>query len=134
MYPPATRIERTACDDYVLGDTGIKVKKGEMVVVPIYSLHHDPQYFPDPYKFDPERFNEENLATIQPYTYLPFGAGPRNCIGMRFALQAVKLCVLHTVRSVKVVRTQKTKVPLEFNSGWSFLSAKNITLGIRKRE
>ncbi|XP_077517377.1 cytochrome P450 3A41-like [Amblyomma americanum] len=134
MYPPATRIERTAFDDYVLGDTGIKVRKGQMVVVPIYSLHHDPQYFPDPYKFDPERFNEENLATIQPYTYLPFGAGPRNCIGMRFALQAVKLCVLHTVRNVKVVRTQKTKVPLEFNSGWSFLSAKNITLGIRKRE
>ncbi|XP_072144479.1 cytochrome P450 3A19-like [Dermacentor andersoni] len=55
-------------------------------------------------------FTDENVESIQPYPYLPFGAGPRNCIGMRFALQIVKLSILHTIRNVKVVRTEKTKV------------------------
>ncbi|XP_037573717.1 cytochrome P450 3A41-like [Dermacentor silvarum] len=133
MYPPATRIERSPYEDYVLGDTGVKVKKGELVAIPVYSMHYDPQYFPDPLKFDPERFSDENVESIQPYTYLPFGAGPRNCIGMRFALQAVKLSILYTIRNVKVVRTEKTKVPLEFHNGFSVLTAKDITLGIRQR-
>lgn len=134
MYPPATRVERSPLEDYVLGDTGIKVKKGDLIAIPVYSMHHDPQYFPDPFKFDPDRFSDENVDSIQPYTYLPFGAGPRNCIGMRFALQAVKLSILHTIRNVKVVRTEKTKVPLEFQNGFSVLTAKDITLGIRKRD
>ncbi|XP_050034991.1 cytochrome P450 3A11-like isoform X1 [Dermacentor andersoni] len=133
MYPPATRIERSPVEDYVLGDTGIKVKKGDIIAIPVYSMHHDPQYFSDPFTFNPDRFSDENMDSIQPYTYLPFGAGPRNCIGMRFALQEVKLSLLYTIRNVKVVRTKKTRVPLEFQNGYSLLTAKDITLGIRKR-
>ncbi|XP_077563278.1 cytochrome P450 3A41-like [Haemaphysalis longicornis] len=133
MYPPGSRIERSTIGDYALGDTGIKLKKGDVVGVPVYAMHHDPQYFPDPFTFNPERFSDENVGSIQPYTYLPFGAGPRNCIGMRFALQAVKLCVLHTIRNVQLVLTEKTKVPLEFQNGMSALTAKNITVGIRQR-
>ncbi|KAH9384003.1 hypothetical protein HPB48_025986 [Haemaphysalis longicornis] len=109
MYPPGTRIERSVIDDYVLGDTGVKLKKGDLVAIPVYAMHHDPQYFPDPFTFNPERFSEENVGSIQPYTYLPFGAGPRNCIGMRFALQVIKLSVLYTIRNVQLVRTEKTK-------------------------
>lgn len=56
------------------------------------------------------RFSDEHVGSIHPYTYLPFGAGPRNCIGMRFALQAVKLSLLHSVHSVEFVQTDKTKV------------------------
>ncbi|KAH9368445.1 hypothetical protein HPB48_012625 [Haemaphysalis longicornis] len=108
MYPPGSRgLQSTTTS---LGDTGIKLKKGDVVGVPVYAMHHDPQYFPDPFTFNPERFSDENVGSIQPYTYLPFGAGPRNCIGMRFALQAVKLCVLHTIRNVQLVLTEKTKV------------------------
>ncbi|XP_075548527.1 cytochrome P450 3A24-like [Dermacentor variabilis] len=133
MYPPATRLERTPPEDYVLGDTGVMVRKGDLIRVPVYSMHYDPQYFPDPFTFKPERFNEENVGSIQPYTYLPFGAGPRNCIAMRFSLQTVKLCVMHTIHSVRLVQTEKTKVPLEFQNGFRLLTAKDITLGIRKR-
>lgn len=79
------------------------------------------------------RFSDENVGSIQPYTYLPFGAGPRNCIGMRFALQAVKLSLLHSVHSVEFVRTGKTKVPLEFHKGFGILNAKEIIVGIRNR-
>ncbi|XP_077483786.1 cytochrome P450 3A24-like isoform X2 [Amblyomma americanum] len=134
MYPPVPRLERAPCQDYVFGDTGIKVNKDDIVTVPVYALHHDPQYFPDPLTFNPERFNEQNMASIQPYTYLPFGAGPRNCIATHFALHTVKLCVLHTIRNVLLVRTEQTKVPLEFRNGYGMLTAKGIEVGVRKRE
>ncbi|KAG0430205.1 hypothetical protein HPB47_022909 [Ixodes persulcatus] len=108
MLPPATRIERLAAEDYFLGDTGIKVRKGCLIAIPVYSMHHDPEYFPDPFTFKPERFIGENIESIRPYTYLPFGAGPRNCIGNRFALEAIKIALLHVVRSVEFYRTQNT--------------------------
>lgn len=134
MYPPGPRIERSSLQDYTLGDTGVTVKKEDLVVIPVYAMHHDPQYFENPLTFNPERFNEANMASIRPYTYLPFGAGPRNCIGMRFALQAVKLSLLHTIRNVQVVPTEKTMIPLEFQSGFGALEAKNVNLRFRKRD
>ncbi|KAL1418762.1 hypothetical protein MTO96_025791 [Rhipicephalus appendiculatus] len=134
MYPAVMRIERSPCRDYILDRTGVKVKKGDLIAIPIYSMHHDPEYFPEPSKFDPERFSDQNLENIRPFTYLPFGEGPRNCIGARLALQAVKLCLLHTIRNVELVRTENTKVPLEFENGFNVvMTAKDITLGIRKR-
>lgn len=47
----------------------------------MYALHYDPQYFPEPQKYLPERFSDENRNKIPPYAYIPFGQGPRNCIG-----------------------------------------------------
>ncbi|XP_040066276.1 cytochrome P450 3A9 [Ixodes scapularis] len=133
MLPPATRLERLAAEDYVLGDTGIRVPKGCIIAIPIYSMHHDPEYFPDPFTFKPERFIGENIESIRPYTYLPFGAGPRNCIGDRFALEAIKIALLHVVRSVEFYRSQNTRVPLEFLYRLRLLQAKDVTVGIRKR-
>jgi cytochrome P450 family 6 len=51
------------------------------VAIPVYALHHDPQHFPDPKRFDPERFSEENKQSRHRYCYLPFGEGPRMCLG-----------------------------------------------------
>lgn len=133
MYPPVSRLERSPCEDYIIGDTGVKVTKNDIVAVPVYAMQHDPQYFPEPSTFDPERFNDENVGSIQPYTYLPFGAGPRNCIGISFVLQAVKVSIFHTLRNVQVVRTEKTKVPLVFQNGFRPLTVEDVTLGIRKR-
>lgn len=133
MLPPATRLEREAPHDYVLGDTGIIVPKGCLIGIPIYSMHHDPEYFPDPFIFRPERFIDDNVDSIRPYSYLPFGAGPRNCIGNRFAISVIKTALLHVVHSVEFYRTQNTQVPLEFALRIQLLQAKNITVGIRKR-
>lgn len=131
MYPPIPRLERTPVRDCVVGDTGVKLKKSDLVTIPVYAMHYDPDYFREPLAFDPERFSEKNAASIQPYTYLPFGAGPRNCVALRFALQAVKLCVLHSIHNVELVRTGKTRVPLEFKNGLGLLTAKDITVGVR---
>lgn len=133
MFPPASRLEREASEDYILGDTGIKVPKGCVVAIPIYAMHHDPENFPDPYSFKPERFIGENLNSVKPYTYLPFGAGPRNCIGMRFGLEALKLCLLHSVRNAIFVRSVKTKIPLELFKGFGVISSSDITVCVKRR-
>lgn len=69
------------------------IPKDITVFVPSLALHRDPEYFPDPEHFDPERFNEENKSKIQDYTYIPFGDGPRICIGTR-PLVVIFICVL----------------------------------------
>ncbi|XP_077563592.1 cytochrome P450 3A24-like [Haemaphysalis longicornis] len=133
LYPPATRIERVANKDYVIGDTSVKLPKGCVVIVPVYSMHRDPEFFPDPDSFNPDRFSDENMESIKPYSYLPFGAGPRNCIGMRLAIQTVKLCLLHCIHNVQFVRTENTQVPLRLKRGVGILSAEDVILGVRQR-
>ncbi|KAL1441620.1 hypothetical protein MTO96_008579 [Rhipicephalus appendiculatus] len=133
LMAPGSRLERVFHEDYMLGDTGIKVSKDCIVVIPVYSLHRDPEFFPEPDVFNPDRFNEENINSIRPYTFLPFGAGPRNCIGSRFALQLVKACLLHAVHNVQFVKCPKTKVPLEYRPGFGLLHPNDLVVGVRER-
>lgn len=133
VMTPGARVDRVFHEDYMLGETGIKISKDCVVLIPIYSLHHDPEFFPEPNVFNPDRFNEENINSIRPYTFLPFGAGPRNCIGSRFALQLVKTCLLHAVHNVQFVKCPKTKVPLEYRPGFGILQPKDLVVGVRER-
>lgn len=84
-WPPAIITDRVCTKPYQMVDqlNGHKVNfdKGDGIWIPILGLHRDPKYFPNPNVFDPERFSVENRNTIQPFTYMPFGVGPRNCIG-----------------------------------------------------
>ena len=57
------------------------MEKGTIVTIPVIALHHDPKYYPEPERFDPERFSEEENQKRHHYVYLPFGEGPRICIG-----------------------------------------------------
>ncbi|KAF4519173.1 hypothetical protein B566_EDAN008236 [Ephemera danica] len=84
----------------------------EMVGFSIYGLHHDPEYFPDPERFDPERFNEENKSKLKSFTYMPFGSGPRNCIGIRFAQLEVKLALAYVIAAVELEVCERTTIPL----------------------
>lgn len=59
----------------------LQVEKGMTINIPIYPIHHDPAYYANPEKFDPERFSDENKHKINQFIYMPFGIGPRNCIG-----------------------------------------------------
>lgn len=60
-----------------------QLRKGESLHIPTWCIHRDPQFFPNPNKFDPERFSKENRHLIHPIAYMPFGLGPRNCIGKK---------------------------------------------------
>ncbi|XP_059470470.1 uncharacterized protein LOC132193665 [Neocloeon triangulifer] len=114
-YPPAVGTDRTCIKNYKVPGTDSIIEAGTTLSVPIYPLHRDPEYFPDPEKFDPERFSEENKANIKPYTYLPFGVGPHNCIGMRFALLEVKLCIIHLLATCNLRVCAKTEIPLKLS-------------------
>lgn len=81
MYPPLPSLDRRCTEDYTIPDTNITIEKGTSVTIPVLGLHYDEEFFPEPNKFNPDRFNEANKENIKPYTYVPFGDGPRNCIG-----------------------------------------------------
>jgi cytochrome P450 len=84
LYPPAPLIARQAIEDGELG--GVPVRRGMSVVMPIYAIHRHAKRWDEPDVFDPSRFSPEREAAIERYQYLPFGAGPRICIGMAFAM------------------------------------------------
>lgn len=92
LYPPNWgTFPRQAVADIKLGD--YVLPKGCQVLVSPYVLHHDPRSFPDPERFDPDRFAPGRGESIPPFAYVPFGAGPRICIGSTFAMMTMKLVV-----------------------------------------
>ncbi|XP_059622551.1 cytochrome P450 9e2-like [Phlebotomus argentipes] len=114
-WPPGIALDRLCVEPYIMKVDGksYEMKVGESILIPVVSLHHDPKYFPNPSKFDPERFNEENKYKITPFTYLPFGVGPRNCIGSRFALMETKAILYHILTKFTFEVSEKTQVPLK---------------------
>ncbi|GAB6022642.1 hypothetical protein CHUAL_006736 [Chamberlinius hualienensis] len=114
MYPPALRLERLCTKDYKYGD--IFIRKGCMVAAAVYSIHHDPDIYPEPNKFDPDRFSYENKSQRHPMAYIPFGVGPRICIGMRFALMEAKICLAYFFKTFKVSKCDKTEVSTNITS------------------
>jgi cytochrome P450 len=84
LYPPFWMVDRMALSDDRVGD--LPIPAGSTVVVFVYGVHHSPQLWNDPERFDPERFTKANEKLRAPCTWLPFGAGPRGCIGGNYAM------------------------------------------------
>ena len=133
LYNPAQLTTREASEDYKWGDTGITIPKGMIISIPIHAIHHSPKFYPNPHRFDPNRFMPENRSNLIPYTYLPFGAGPRNCVGMRFALMEAKTAIARLITKYKFVRTENTKIPLKLKRFSFQMSPTDITIGVRLR-
>uniref|UniRef100_A0A182QHC0 Cytochrome P450 n=1 Tax=Anopheles farauti TaxID=69004 RepID=A0A182QHC0_9DIPT len=138
MWAPGPALDRLCVRDYVVDD-GERLKftidKGTVVFIPVAGIHHDPQYYPNPSKFDPERFNEENREKIVPNTYLPFGIGPRNCIGSRFALMEVKAIIYYMLLEFSFERTPNTQVPLRMGNGFPGMrTEKGVFVEFRPRK
>lgn len=83
LYPPAWVLGREAITDYQVG--GYPVPAGSTLLMSQWVMHHDPRYYPEPLRFDPERWRPAALAHLPRYAYFPFGGGPRVCIGEQFA-------------------------------------------------
>lgn len=139
MWPAGGAIDRICVRDYTLDDgEGLKftIEKGACVWFPVYGLHHDPQYFPDPSRFDPERFNDENKGNINLGAYIPFGIGPRNCIGSRFALMEVKSITYQLLVKFSLHKNENTQIPVQLKKGFTGLGAENgvhVQFQARKR-
>jgi cytochrome P450 family 6 len=82
-YPPVPFLTRECTKKYTIPGTDVTIEEGTLVVIPVIGLHKDQKYFPNPEKFDPARFREEMKSKRPQFTYLPFGEGPRICIGKR---------------------------------------------------
>ncbi|KAL3996729.1 nuclear GTP-binding protein [Sarotherodon galilaeus] len=113
FFPIASRLERVAKASVEIN--GFVIPKGMVVMVPTWPMHRDPEIWPEPEKFKPERFSKENKETIDPYIYMPFGAGPRNCIGMRFALVVMKLAIVEILQRYSFSVCKETEIPIELD-------------------
>lgn len=98
-YPPVPVLNRKCSHEYKIPGMDKVIEEGIQTFIPVYGLHHDPQFYPEPEKFIPERFNEENKTTARPY--YPFGDGPRNCIGLRLGLVQTKLNIASMLRNYR---------------------------------
>ncbi|XP_045444893.1 cytochrome P450 4V2 isoform X1 [Pipistrellus kuhlii] len=105
VFPSVPIIARELNEDCDVG--GYILTKGSQLLIIPYALHRDPRYFPDPEEFKPERFFPENSTGRHPYAYVPFSAGPRNCIGQRFAMMEEKVILSCILRHFWVESTQK---------------------------
>ncbi|XP_041950691.1 cytochrome P450 4V2-like [Alosa sapidissima] len=104
IFPSVPLFARSICEDCHIN--GFKIPKGVNAVIIPYALHRDPRYFPEPEEFRPERFLPENSLGRHPYAFIPFSAGPRNCIGQRFAMMEEKVILASVLRRFKVLACQ----------------------------
>ena len=114
LYTPGFLVHRRCNETCTIN--GITIPSGVDVFMPPYVLHRDPALWPDPEKFDPDRFSPQNRDFQEPYSYMPFGIGPRQCIGFRFALLEMKTAMLKILSKVKFQRAVDTASQLKFRS------------------
>ncbi|XP_067007540.2 cytochrome P450 6k1 [Anabrus simplex] len=132
-YPTLPFLDRVCLKNYHIPETGLTIEKGTPVFVPLHGLQKDPQYYPNPERFDPERFSEEGKKSRVPFTYMPFGEGPHSCIGMRFGLMSAKTGVMHILTKFVVEASEDTPIPLPMSTRGVVMTPKGgIPLRFRK--
>lgn len=127
LYPLTSFVDRYCSKSLELppaipGGKSFTLKPGTSVWFLPYSMHRDPKYFPNPDKFDPNRFIDEN---IDPLVYFPFGIGPRICIGNRYALMICKVVFFHLLARCELKICSKTSVPIKFSKKSMIMTAEN---------
>ncbi len=110
MYPPAWITDREPLEDDEF--EGIEIKKGQDIIAFIYGVHHNKKYWENPEVFDPERFSPENKKKQVPFSYMPFGGGPRLCIGNNFALMEMQFVLTEMIRRYKIEIIKDQKIEL----------------------
>jgi len=96
LYPPFWMIDRMAVADDRVSD--LAIPRGSTVIVYVYGAHHDPRYWQNPEDFDTERFTKPNDKLRTPFTFLPFGGGPRGCIGGNYAMLQILMILSDLLR------------------------------------
>ncbi|XP_074607201.1 cytochrome P450 4V2-like isoform X1 [Acropora palmata] len=106
LFPSVPVLGRTVSEDYNLN--GYIAPKGSTILTSIVALHRNPEVWPAPLQFDPDRFLPENSQGRHPFAFIPFSAGPRNCIGQRFAFLEVKIVLSYVLHNFSIASTQTT--------------------------
>ncbi|XP_073844563.1 probable cytochrome P450 6a14 [Musca autumnalis] len=125
IYPILAHLVRITKNDYQVPNTNYVLEKGIMTVIPVHSIHHDPEYYENPNEFRPSRFTPEECLKRHPSVYLPFGDGPRNCIGMRFGKMQTKVGLVSLLRYYRFECSPLTEIPLELDKKNFLATPKN---------
>lgn len=114
IYPPAPLVARKVTEDFTV--RGHRIPSGCTCAIFIYLLHRNPKLFPQPERFIPERFEPKAEIHKMPYVYIPFSAGPRNCIGQKFAMLEMKIVLASILRRYQLTGiTKRDQVDVEFS-------------------
>ncbi|XP_051157199.1 cytochrome P450 9e2-like [Leptopilina boulardi] len=137
-YPANAIMNRMCVKKYTLpkstpDSNEYTIEPNSLIWLPIYALHHDENNFPNPEKFDPERFNDDNKKNINPHSYIPFGVGPRKCIGNRFALMEIKILIVYLLQNFVIEREERTKHPIIFEKSFLVVADGELWVKFRKR-
>ncbi|XP_014599468.1 PREDICTED: cytochrome P450 9e2-like [Polistes canadensis] len=137
LYPLTVFVDRFCSRSFELppaipGDKSFTIKPGMSVWFLPYAIHRDPKYYPNPDKFDPNRFIDGN---IDPLVYFPFGIGPRICIGNRYALIICKVVFFYFVANCEFKISSKTQIPMKYSKKSMVMTAENgLWLKIQTRK
>ncbi|XP_066154470.1 probable cytochrome P450 6a13 [Euwallacea fornicatus] len=130
MYPPVQNIARICVKPYKFKGENVTIAPGTSVLIPVIAIGRDQDHYPNPEKFDPDRFSPENKTTINPFLYLPFGEGPRNCVGKRFGIMQSSVGLIRILSKFRVSISPSTQMPLTLKRGL-FLMQPNETLYLK---
>ncbi|KHJ98075.1 unspecific monooxygenase [Oesophagostomum dentatum] len=130
MYPPVVRTNRLCTKDITL--KGIKLKKGCIFTFPIRAIHYSRDYYRNPEVFDPDRWSAEERSSRDPLTFVPFGYGPRNCIGMRVAQMQMKIALVHILRRYELRPGEILDLPLRINTVGSMRTVEELSVIISR--
>lgn len=128
IYPTVAYHGRTTTEDMQFGD--LIIPAGIVIMISLDGILKDPTYFPDPEKFDPSRF--ENGSVKHPYAFIPFSAGPRNCIGQKYAMLEMKSVISKIIRNFEVSPAVPTHV-LQLVSDVIVKSANGVKIRMQPR-
>ncbi|KAG5329969.1 CP6J1 protein, partial [Acromyrmex heyeri] len=120
LVPAALLMKKRCTEEFELkGSDGVvyRVPPGMKILISVQALHKDPQYWENPEEYDPERFNSDRKHNIDRFTFLPFGEGPRICVGMRMAQLQIKAGLAMIVKKYKLELSPKTQMPLKLIPG-----------------
>ncbi|XP_058065110.1 cytochrome P450 6a2-like, partial [Anopheles bellator] len=121
-YPPVESLTRVPLRDYTIPGTKHVIPKDTLVQIPVYALHRDADHYPDPDQFNPDRFLAEEVQRRHPYVFLPFGEGPRICVGLRFGVMQTKIGLITLLRNFRFSPTARTPKSIIFDPTSPILS------------
>ncbi|KAF5269480.1 hypothetical protein FQA39_LY08669 [Lamprigera yunnana] len=130
-YPILPFLDRRCKKPYSIPNTDIIIDKDIPVFISLLGLHYDPKYFPEPHKFDPERFSPDSKNEIKDCVYLPFGEGRRNCPGSVLGSLTVKIAVIKLLQHFEITRSEVTPPTIDYEHAGFILTPRNEEINVQ---
>ncbi|XP_037951261.1 probable cytochrome P450 6d4, partial [Teleopsis dalmanni] len=131
-YPGLPILNRECTEDYQIPNSKMVIKKGTGIIISLFGIHRDPEYFPDPLRYDPERFLEENM-NYNPVAYMPFGEGPRHCIAQRMGKLNAKVALAQIITNFDIkIREKPSEIEID-NYGVPLVAKGGINVSLSKK-